>query len=111
MPSLPWRQPTDRVGRDPFWDAGRVIEKAGWVLVRDHTLLVSRNHGRRLCYSAEFTGELAPRYEIAELAWIGYSDCWRVTDGERQGWGLCATRRQALPTPQDEMVWTWPGTR
>ncbi|MNY66780.1 hypothetical protein D3C86_2042630 [compost metagenome] len=31
------------------------------------------------CYTADYTGELAPASEIAEIAWLGYEDRERVS--------------------------------
>ena len=116
-----------------------MMEKVGWVLVRDGRLQVERNHGRVLfslpggrreqgeseaetlvrevdeelsvsidrrsmshigsylsrregseetlrmiCYAADFSGQITPRNEIAEIAWVGYDEGDRVTGAERQ---------------------------
>ena len=49
---------------------------------------------RIACYSGDFDGELAPRAEIAELAWLGWADRERLSLAGRQI--LDALRRRGL---------------
>ena len=44
----------------------------------EHVRTYQAGQVRMSCYSAEYTGTLAPSSEIAELAWFGYADRNRV---------------------------------
>ncbi|MBK3573676.1 hypothetical protein JHN63_07570 [Streptomyces sp. MBT65] len=61
-------------------DGNGVPEKVAWVLVRDDRVLVTRSHGRDLFHlPGGHRGGLTPSREIAEKAWLCYSDRDRVS--------------------------------